>query len=137
MEEWEHVEHVREELFENRVSSTSEEDKKYNDLLRELDNLRKIVTDLNSVIERQNETIEANVNTTVSVNDYLIKISSQIEDLKLRSQPSRWSYVRELVLPLASMIGINTPFIILFGIKTGLISVPFSWAVYSIGKYFV
>ena len=135
--DWHHVDARTELLGDHKITSNSQDDNetKYNELLRELDTLKRIVIELSSAISKQNEALDQSIDLTSNNREQMKKINQQLEQLRLQSQPSRWRYIKDYIIPLSGLVGINTPFFVMFGLKYGLFSVPCSWLVTKIINY--
>jgi hypothetical protein len=114
---------------ETRIVVPTEDDRKYHSILRELEGLKSIVIQMNTLLQTQNESITNNLDHSTQLNDQLKALNDQISGLKSQMQPSRWRYLRDYFFPLCSLMGLNMPVLLVFGLKTGLISLPFSWLI--------
>lgn len=133
-DDWNHLPPLEQLLKDH---ATSSQDEKHDELLKELEILKKMMTDMSLIILKQNETIDKSIDNSVESSKQLADLSEQLNKISSQLQPSRWRYVKDYIVPLCGLLGVNTPFMVLLGIKTGFISVPCSYLIYQIGKYMV
>ena len=94
-----------------------------NQLLREIEILKNMILDLNTKLSEQNDVMEKLDDSTIVIIDKVVSINNELETMKdERISQSRFTYIKDYILPTIGLAVLNTPIFWLMGPKAGLMS---------------
>lgn len=107
------------------------DNKKYNELLHEIESLKTMIIDLHTIIVLQNEGVDKSSSNIMVIKDKINGLNKTIDTMKSSQEnQTKYGYIRDYVFPAISMITVNYPIFWVLGPKTGMIASTLSYMIW-------
>jgi len=106
--------------------------KKLNEILKEIDSIKHLMIDLNTVVQSQGENINIINESIHEQKEITFNTYKELQSIKdMNDNKGKLYYLQNYVIPAIGMLGLNIPLTAVFGVKTAVIM---SSGVYSFYK---
>jgi phosphomevalonate kinase len=102
----------------------------YTELLKQMNDLKSIIIDLNTVIHSQDELIVNSSDNLQHLNLKIRDITCKLESIDDKNQVGMLRSIFDNIVTLTGVLSVNTPILIAFGLKTGIVTIPFTYLFY-------
>jgi len=102
----------------------------YTELLKQMNDLKNIIIDLNTVIHSQDELIVNSSDNLQNLNLKIRDITCKLELIDDKTQVGMLRSIFDNIVTLTGVLSVNTPILIAFGLKTGIVTIPFTYLFY-------
>ncbi len=116
----------KEDDIETEWTSVDIPNYKLDEIMREVNQLKNIVIDISKSVSIQNENFTKSIDNVENINNRMSLIIDKLEHVNIPIEESytSWSYFKSFILPIAGVLGFNLPVLVMFGVKTGLFTLP-------------
>lgn len=109
------------------------ENKKYNEISKELESLKSMIIELHTIVNNQNENIENTYTGIEKIREKIKSVDSDLVEIKNhQTMTSRFDYIKDYIFPVFGITTINYPIFWMFGPKTGMISSALSYMLWRV-----
>ena len=119
----------KEEDFEKEWTSVDIPNYKLDEIMKEVNLLKNIVIDISKTVSIQTENFNKSIDNIENINHRMTLIVDKLEHINIPQQQeyTTYSYFKSYILPIAGVLGFNLPILIMFGVKTGLFTLPINF----------
>lgn len=108
-------------------------DKKYRDLIYEIEVLKSIVLDLHTTIKIQSEGFDSLDSKIELIRDKTMKINNELTYMKeSKINSTRYEYIKDYIVPLIGIVGVNYPIFLAMGPKVGMMISSLSYLIWKL-----
>lgn len=121
---------------ENKLDVTCENpDPRYEGLVEEIKSLRAMVMDLKQISLQHGDKVKDITESLFKYEEKIKEVWIEVQTISGKTNPCFYHYIiRSIAYTLLSFVGMHLPLFLLLGLKSGMLTLPFSYLVYKL-KY--